>query len=126
MPQENVEIVRRIYEAWRDGRSARGFMDPQIEYVNPPDAVEPGIRRGPDSFARFRDVYDDVQIEPLELIDAGEDVVVIAAVRAVARGSGVPIDLRQGYVWTLRDGKAVRFRWFNDPAQAREAVGLSG
>jgi ketosteroid isomerase-like protein len=126
MPQENVEIVRGIYEAWREGRSARGFMDPEIEYVNPPDAIEPGIRRGPDSFARLRDVYDEVQIEPLELIDAGEDVVVIAAIRAVGHGSGVPIDFRQGYVWTLRDGKAVRFRWFNDPAQALEAVGLSG
>jgi ketosteroid isomerase-like protein len=31
----------------------------------------------------------------------------------------------QGYVWTVRDGKAVRFQWFNDPAEALEAAGLS-
>jgi ketosteroid isomerase-like protein len=37
----------------------------------------------------------------------------------------VEVERRQGYVWTLRDGKAIRFRWFNDPAEALQAVGLS-
>jgi len=27
-------------------------------------------------------------------------------------------------VWTVRDGKAVRFQWFNDPAEALAAAGL--
>ncbi len=31
---------------------------------------------------------------------------------------------RQGYVWTIRDGKAVRFQWFNDPDAALRSVGL--
>lgn len=31
---------------------------------------------------------------------------------------------RQSYVWTIRDGRAVRFCWFNDPAEALEAAGL--
>jgi len=45
----------------------------------------------------------------------------------VARGtsaSGVEAQWRQGYVSTVRDGKAVRFRWFNDPREALQAVGL--
>jgi hypothetical protein len=44
-----------------------------------------------------------------------------------ARGtsaSGVEACWRQGYIWTVGDGKAVRFRWFNDPREALEAVGL--
>jgi hypothetical protein len=32
---------------------------------------------------------------------------------------------RQGYVWTVHDGLAVRFRWFNDPKEALEAVGIA-
>jgi hypothetical protein len=28
-------------------------------------------------------------------------------------------------VWTMRDGKAIRFEWFNSPAKALEAAGLS-
>jgi hypothetical protein len=31
---------------------------------------------------------------------------------------------KQGYVWTLRDRKAIRFQWFNEPHQALEAAGL--
>ena len=47
MSSDNVELVRSIYAAWLAGTSARGFIDPEIEYVNPPDAVESGTRRGP-------------------------------------------------------------------------------
>lgn len=86
--------------------------------------MEPGTRRGPKSFARIRDVYDDVKIEPYEFIDAGDDVVVLAKVHATGRGSGVPIEWTHGYIWTVRAGKAARFRWYNDPAQALEAAGL--
>jgi len=122
MSAQNVEVVRSIYSAWRENRSARGYMHPEIEYVNPPDAVEPGTRSGADSFQRIRDAYDDVLIEPDELIDAGDDVVVIATVNATGRASGVPIEWHHGYIWTIKQGKAVRFRWFNDPREALEAV----
>jgi ketosteroid isomerase-like protein len=99
-------------------------MHPEIEYVNPPDAVEPGTRSGADSFARILDAYDDVRIKPDKLIDAGDDVVVIATVNATGRGSGIPIEWHHGYIWTIKEGKAVRFRWFNDPSEALEAMGL--
>jgi ketosteroid isomerase-like protein len=126
MSEENVEIVRSIYAAWLEGESARSMIDAEIEYVNPPDAVESGTRHGRGAFAGIRDAYDDVRVEPEELIDAGDDeVVVIARVTAKGRGSGVEIDWRQGYVWTIREGKGVRFRWFTDPEQALEAAGVS-
>jgi len=54
---------------------------------------------------------------------AGEDVVVIGVARGTS-ASGVEAQWRQGYVSTVRDGKAVRFRWFNDPREALQAVGL--
>lgn len=125
MSEENVEVVRRIYEAWLRGDSARDLIDADVEYVNPPDAVEGGTRRGRRAFAGIRDAYDDVRVEPERFIDAGPDVVVIARITGKGRGSGVDIDWRQGYVWTVRDGKAVRFRWFTKPEQALEAAGLS-
>ena len=85
---ENVELVRAIYAAWRDGTSPDPFMHEEIEYVNPPD------------------------------------VVVIATLTGTSRGARVPVARRQGYVWTVRDGKAIRFRWFNSPEQAFEAAGI--
>jgi len=95
-----------------------------LNIVNPPDAVEPGTRYGRKAFAGIRDAYDDVRVEPEEFIDAGDDVIVIARIKGTGRASGVDVDWRQGYIWTIRDGKGVRFRWFSDPDQALEAAGL--
>ena len=125
MSQENVEIVRGIYAAWSAGTSARGFMDSEIEYVNPPDAVETGTLRGPESFGLIRDAYDDVQVRSERFVDVGDDVVVIAKLTGTSRGARVPVEREQGYVWTIRDGRAIRFRWFNTAPEALEAVGLS-
>ena len=54
MSQENVEIVRSFYDAWaRDEFPGPvELMDPEIEYVNPAGAVEPGTRRGLAAFTR--------------------------------------------------------------------------
>jgi ketosteroid isomerase-like protein len=122
--EENVELIRRIYEAWGKGESARDFIHPEVEYVNPPYAVEPGTLVGRKSFAKVRSAYDDVSVTPHRFIDAGDDVVVLATITGTSRGAGVPIDREHGYVWTVADGQAIHFRWFNTPGQALEAVGL--
>jgi ketosteroid isomerase-like protein len=124
MSRQNVEIVRRIYEAWEHGTSAREFIAEDVEYVNPPYAVEPGVRKGRSSFARITDAYDDVKVRPTRFVEAGDDVVVLATITGTSRGAGVPIDRNHGYVWTIRAGSAVRFRWFNSHAEALDAVGL--
>jgi len=102
-----LELVRSIYRAWAEGRSARAFIAEDVEYVNPHDAIEPGVLRGRKSFARIRDAW---------------DVVVIAKLQVGTRG--LHTETTQGYVWTVRDGQAVRFRWFTDPEEALAAAGL--
>ena len=130
MSQDNLDTVRRIYEVWAEEGSpvSSGLLDPEIEWVNPPEAVEPGTRRGIEAFAdaarTVAETFEGVRVEIDRLIDAGERVVVIATLRGRGRGSGADVERRQGYVWTIREGKAVRFEWFNDPAKAVEAAGL--
>ena len=131
MSQENVEIVRNIHDAWARGESpaSLGLLHPDIEWVNPEGALEPGIRRGLDSFdqafAAMREAFEWIRIEPREFLDAGDQVVVLATFIARGRGSGVERQNKDGYVWTVREGQAVQFRWFNDPHKALEAAGLS-
>jgi ketosteroid isomerase-like protein len=125
MSQENIDLVRRIYDAWNEGASTKGLIAEDVEYVNPPYAVEPGVRTGRESFSRVSDVYDDVEVMPNAFLDAGDDVVVLARITGTSREAGVPIDREQAYVWTVRDGMAVRFRWFNSSAEALEAAGVS-
>lgn len=123
MSQENVDVVRAIYETWAQGSSARHLIEPDLEYVNPPYAVESGTRRDHRALAKVREVYPDFRVEPDRYVDAGDDVVVIGTARGTG-ASGVQAQWRQGYIWTIRDGKAIRFRWFNDPQEALEAAGL--
>jgi ketosteroid isomerase-like protein len=123
MSAQNVQLVRTIYELWSRGEAARHLIDPQLEYVNPHYAVEAGTRRERRALSTVREVYPDFRVEPERFIDAGEDVVVIGTARGTA-ASGVQAQWRQGYVWTVRDGLAVRFRWFSHPQEALEAVGL--
>ena len=123
MSKENLELIRTIYRRWSAGESARDLIDPELEYVNPSNAVEAGTRRGRGMLARVREVYPDFRVEPERFIDAGADVVVIGHARGTA-ASGIEAQWRQGYVWTVRDGLAVRFRWFNDPRDALREVGI--
>ncbi len=133
MSEENVQVVRRFYAAWSRDEELPGpteLMDPEIEYVNPGGAVEPGIRRGLAEFSRaVENVFagwDTWTIEPTQLRAAGEDqVAVVAHYRYRIQGSGADLETRMSHLWTLRDGKVVRFAWFHEPADALEAAGLS-
>jgi ketosteroid isomerase-like protein len=123
MSQENVDLVRSIYRLWSERRPAGHLIDPALEYVNPSYAVESGTRHERAALGKVRDVYPDFKVEPERFLDAGDDVVVIGTAHGTS-ASGVEAQWRQGYVWTVRDGRAVRFRWFNRPEEALEAVGL--
>jgi ketosteroid isomerase-like protein len=128
--QENVEVVRGLFEA----RAQRGFgvvpelMDPEIKWVNPSYAVEPGVRAGYDSFAvaagAVLDVYGEYRVNAMTFDDAGDHVVVRARVATRSHGTSVPIEAERGYVFAVRDGKVTSFAWFNDPREALKAVGL--
>jgi ketosteroid isomerase-like protein len=66
-----------------------------------------------------------VNTEVEEWIDAGERV--IAMVHSYRRGkrSGVPVDILQAHLWTVRDGLLLRLQIFATRAEALEAAGLS-
>ncbi len=130
MSEENVEIVRRIYAAWEDGPPASsGLLSEDIEWVNASEAVESGTRKGLSEFseaaASISSTFEDARVHFESFIDAGDRVVVIGTLRGRGHGSGISVERRQGYVWTIRDGKAIRFEWFNDPDDAIKSAGLT-
>jgi ketosteroid isomerase-like protein len=124
---DKLELVRRLYEAMSRGERGDEFIAEDAEYVNPTYAVEPGTRPWRDARERLRETYADYRVEVDELIDAGgDDVVVLGRYTASGPSSGVPLAGEHGYIWTVRDGKGVRFRWFGSHAEALEAAGVAG
>ena len=127
MSQENVELVRRIHERLDDQNWTSELIADDIEYVNPPYAVEPGVRRGRESFKVVRETYEDFHFEADRYVDAGGDVVVaLGRYSASGPASGISVTGEHGYVWTIRDGRAVRFEWFQSHREALEAAGIRG
>jgi ketosteroid isomerase-like protein len=117
-----------VYDAW--GRDELPgpleLLDPEIEYVNPPGAIEPGTRCGVESFrAAVESVFDGWEYWRMELerlTAIGDQVAVVVSYRARGRASGVEIDGRESALFTLRDGKIVRYEWFHGPGDADEAA----
>ncbi len=130
MSQENVEIVRHIYEAGlmdRDPQELMKLATPDVEYVNPPYAVEPGVRRGLAAVARamraFGEVWESSRHELRQVYDFGDVVVVAVSWYVRGRGSEREIVNEEAHTWTLREGRIARFEWGQDLAKALEVAG---
>ena len=65
------------------------------------------------------------RVEPLELIDMGDRVVLLADLPGRARASGIPVTGEIATVSLLKHGRATRVDAYLRHAEALEAVGLS-
>jgi ketosteroid isomerase-like protein len=133
MSERNVEIVRRIYQEQmidRDQERFRELFTPDVEYVNPPEAIEPGIRHGPEAVERAirssADFFDLSWNELLELFDCGDCVVAAVTFHTRGRGSQSEVLQQEAHTWTLREGRIARYEWGRDLGAALEAARLSG
>jgi ketosteroid isomerase-like protein len=130
MSQDNVEIVRRMWEAFLGEDPVRGlwFCDPEIEWdgTNLPDGK---IARGHEAIVEhvmsWAEMWDDWRMESERFIDAGGDQVILIFRELGRSESGLQLDERHAELYTVRDGKIVHRKGFSDPDEALEAAGLS-
>ncbi len=135
MSQENVERVRDAVAAYN-----RGDLDAFLDEYWTDDIDYRAVEGAPDDHgpihgkAEMRaymqdwfDTFDDLKVEPLEVIDAGDDqAVAVVRLGGRAKLSGVEADLTFAVVYTIRDGKVARVREYWTKEQALEAAGLRG
>jgi ketosteroid isomerase-like protein len=131
MSQENVEIVRRCYGFLtdRDFSAVAELAHPDVVIDLSRNVFNPATYRGRDGVRRWiegvDEIWDDFQLEPEELIDAGDIVFAAARISGTGRGSGVEAEMRIFAIWTLREGKVSRVTGgYRDRAEALEAAGL--
>jgi len=130
MSQENVEVVRKAYEAFaRAGSDAvLPFLDPELEWHDLPDQPEAAVHHGREGFLQamkdFTEPFAEFTVSVEELRDLGDHVLALLYVRGRGLGSGADFTQKVATLWTLRGNKAIQARTFNDPAKALEAAGL--
>jgi ketosteroid isomerase-like protein len=135
MSQENVERLRWLYGEWAKGNlwALREIADPNIEWEWSPklaslsgasrmcnglDEVEADTREWLNAWDRYWMTAED-------FIEANGEVVVFMRLHARAAGSESVIEQRVAAVWSLRDERAVRVRYYDDRDEALKAAGLS-
>jgi ketosteroid isomerase-like protein len=128
MSQENVEIVRAAYDALSN-RGVDAFSDywaTDIEWQTMRDQWW-GRKAGRAYLQELFDLFDDFTTEPLELIDAGEDRVVICLrYGGRSKRGGMPVPPEYfAIVIRVRDGEIARASEYATRREALAAVGLS-
>ena len=130
--QENVEVVRRTYEALNRGAAASGLGSwVEIYYAQAlyePIEEEQPIRGHEELvtyFQRWLEAWQHIRWDLEEILETeGGQVVAAATVRATARTSGMDVEQRFFHVFDIARGRVARQQEYLDRADALKAVGL--
>jgi ketosteroid isomerase-like protein len=113
--EANVEALRRGYAALNRGDLSvvLELLDPEIEWHEPATSLEGGTHRGRGSFERFLrgwlESFDGFRVEPEQVLERGDELVAVVRQTGTGRSSGLRVETRLAHVWTVADGKAVRW-----------------
>ena len=130
MSQENISLINRIYEAFgqRDFDAVLDLFGPTIEWiaaVNSPLADRSPyhgldeVREGP--LMRIAAGFESLMVRVDEIFSAGDKVVALGFYDGVYRANGKRFQAQVAHIWTLADGKAVKFQQYVDTYQLAES-----
>jgi ketosteroid isomerase-like protein len=131
MSEENVEIVRRMYDAFHSGDAdgALAHFDPDV--VVDASRARPDIRgigRGREQLRRivisWVGTWDEWREEIEEMRDLGSQVLVLTVQHGRGKGSGVEVEAPYAVLYDLHRGKITRMALYQEKADALEAAGL--
>jgi ketosteroid isomerase-like protein len=69
--------------------------------------------------------WSDYRQEVEQMLDAGEDVVVVLRESGTGKGNGAPMDQRIGVVFTVRDELTIRQTLHREPEDALRPAGVT-
>ena len=131
MSQENVDVVRGIWEAdrRRDWEAVYSSYDRDVVWEDHAGLWgDWGVARGPDgirqAWRRWHEAFDEVRFDFGEVAHGGDAVVVDYQIHARGRGSGVDVQLKVTLAWWLSEQKVVRINAYLTRQEALAAAGL--
>jgi ketosteroid isomerase-like protein len=129
MSQENVELVRRAFQAGaaNSADALLPFVPADVVWYAPPGWVEEREYRGHDGVRRamavWSDTFDDYRAELAELHEAGERVVVLVWQLGKVKGSDEEVRQKMGVIYAdFRAGTIGEARFYFTWEEALEAA----
>jgi ketosteroid isomerase-like protein len=128
--EDNVELIRRGYAAFNSGDidAVLELLDPAVVIGVLEDSPIAEEFHGHEGFRKLlaenSAMFSDYRNRPEEIVEVTDEKIVVV-VRSEARGrvSGAAVGGRIAHLWTLRDGKAIRFEAFPSCEAALAATG---
>lgn len=130
MPQENINVINKIYGAFgrRDYAAVLEHFGPTFEWiaaVNSPladrspyrglDEVREGV------FARIAAGFERLTVKVDEIFSAGDKVIALGFYDGVYKPNGKQFQAQVAHIWTLANGKAVKFQQYVDTYQLAQS-----
>jgi ketosteroid isomerase-like protein len=132
MSQENVELHRRVYEAFsaRDVEAFIAYFDPSIEWHSVMTVPGGAVYHGHDGVRRWlddlQDVWgDELHLEPEAYFDFGECTLAFAVLHGRGRQSGVQAAMPIAQLLTWRNDLGVYFKAYVQREDALRDLGVS-
>jgi uncharacterized protein len=131
LEEENVSTVKRLYDAFkrRDIHSMMEmFADDAVMHGPAPSGVLPwgGKYNGHSGVAQFfkalGESLEPQQFDLNEFVAQDNKVIVLGYQKGCAKPTGRPYETEFVNVWTIRDGKIIEFRVYNDTASLVESL----
>jgi ketosteroid isomerase-like protein len=128
MTSEKIQIVAALYQAHanRDVPTILEFSDPALEIVQTELLPWGGHYKGFEGLQSFVGKlveYVEAVPEPLDYIEAGDNVAVYGRLKGRLKKNGREFDIKIIHIWTLHDGKVIRFEVYIDTPAMLEALG---
>jgi ketosteroid isomerase-like protein len=123
----NAAVIQRLLELWATGRldEADGYLDPEIEWLEPPETIGRNVVTGPEAalaaLANWTEQFDSLRATTTEMREDGDRVLHVVQQYARGRGSSVEIPAELYMVWWFRGDRAVRMEMYNTREEAEAA-----
>jgi ketosteroid isomerase-like protein len=124
----NLELVREALAAFQDGELDRAFEFAHSDMISfrapplPDSQTYRGVEGVLQMYVDWTADFEDFEMEALEFLDAGDRVIVEILQRGKGKASGVMVEGRFWFVYTLADGKIARQDVYASREQALESA----
>jgi ketosteroid isomerase-like protein len=131
---ENTRLIKNFYRglSQNDWNLARSVLDEDIEWDEP---LAPDLWFGGHHFGLaevFKDVlepaYDrfrKLEFRMRKFFSVGDKVFALGHARGRSEATNIVLDAPLAHIWTIANGKAIRFQGFHDLLEWRIALGLT-